>query len=301
MEAGGTISTEAGTLGELLTSCGEQVSGIGTWEGPSQESISEQVESFVGEYNAITTQMTAFAEACDTYLEYARLYKAMKEKEKERDAAEEKDKQGYQNDIDAMLEDLGTLKGNISSALGDASSPSLTANALNASISASILGSDGEPVSFNAAAGAPDGLIQSTKSGYVFPFAEGVDAPVTSSVGNRDQPIAGATTNHKGTDIGVPIGTEVHSLSGGTVLHAGQAQGYGQWVQIQQDDGNIVTYGHVSKYDFFQEGDRVEAGDVVALTGNEGVSTGPHLHLQIEDPDGNVLNSEYLFEDCWPS
>ena len=47
-------------------------------------------------------------------------------------------------------------------------------------------------------------------------------------------------------------------------------------------------------------GDRVNAGDVVALSGNEGISTGPHLHLQIEDSDGNLLNSEYLFEDCWP-
>jgi len=145
-------------------------------------------------------------------------------------------------------------------------------------------------------------LIVSEQSGYVFPFAKGVDAPVTSSVGPRSQPIAGASTNHKGTDIGVSFGTEIHAISGGTVINAGRsdAGGFGNWVRIRQDDGNVVIYGHVSKSDYFKVGDRVEAGEVIAKVGSEGYSTGPHLHLEIHDPNDNILNSENLFSDCWP-
>jgi murein DD-endopeptidase MepM/ murein hydrolase activator NlpD len=145
-------------------------------------------------------------------------------------------------------------------------------------------------------------LIVSDKSGYVFPFAVCVDAPVTSSVGPRNAPLAGASTNHKGTDIGVSYGTEIHAISGGTVINAGRgdAGGFGNWVRIRQDDGNVVIYGHVSKSDYFSVGDRVEAGEVIANVGSEGYSTGPHLHLEIHDPNDNILNSENLFEDCWP-
>ena len=145
-------------------------------------------------------------------------------------------------------------------------------------------------------------LIISDKSGYVFPFEKGVNAPVTSSVGPRNAPVAGASSNHKGTDIGVAMGTPIHAIAGGEVINAGRgdAGGFGNWVRIRQDDGNIVIYGHVSKSDYFKVGDRVEAGDVIAKVGSEGYSTGPHLHLEIHDPNDNILNSENLFSDCWP-
>ena len=70
---------------------------------------------------------------------------------------------------------------------------------------------------------------------------------------------------------------------------------------VKQDDGNVVKYGHVSKSDYHNVGDRVEAGELIALSGNEGISTGPHLHLQIESSDGGILDSEDYFSDCWPS
>lgn len=148
-----------------------------------------------------------------------------------------------------------------------------------------------------------DGLIHSTESGYTFPFAQGVSAPITSHVGLRNAPTAGASTNHKGTDIGVSYGTEIHAIYGGTVINAGRsdAGGFGNWVRIRQDDGNVVSYGHVSKSNYFNVGDRVEAGDVIANVGSEGISTGPHLHLEIHDANGNLLDSENYFADCWPS
>jgi len=150
----------------------------------------------------------------------------------------------------------------------------------------------------------PDGnLIVSGKSGYVFPFAQGVNAPITSHVGYRIDPISGGDSNHKGTDIGVAHGTPIHAIQGGTVINAGRgdAGGFGNWVRIRQDDGNVVIYGHVSKSDYFSVGDRVEAGEVIANVGSEGYSTGPHLHLEIHDSNDNILNSENYFSDCWPS
>jgi len=148
-----------------------------------------------------------------------------------------------------------------------------------------------------------DKLIISNESGYVFPFAEGVSAPITSHVGIRNNPFGGSgTEGHNGTDIGVPYGTEVYAVGGGTVINAGRgdAGGFGNWVRIQQDDGNVVIYGHVSKSDYYSVGDRVEAGDLIANVGSEGRSTGPHLHLEMHDADGNLLDSENYFSDCWP-
>ena len=146
-------------------------------------------------------------------------------------------------------------------------------------------------------------FIVSEKSGYVFPFERGQSAPITSHVGHRSAPTAGASTNHKGTDIGVPTGTKIYSISSGTVAACGRssAGGFGNWVMIKQDDGRVVKYGHVSKSNFHKVGDRVEAGELIALSGNEGISTGPHLHLQIETANGGILDSEDFFSDCWPS
>ena len=140
MEAGGTLTTAAGDLGKQINSCSEQVSGIGTWEGPSHDSITEQVESFVGEYTTISSQLTALGEACDEYIKYAELYRQMKATEQDMmNAAKEDDKERYRSDIANMKVDLETLKGNISGALSDASSPSLEASALSPSISFSAI------------------------------------------------------------------------------------------------------------------------------------------------------------------
>ena len=180
MEAGGTLTTAAGDLGKQINSCSEQVSGIGTWEGPSHDSITEQVESFVGEYTAISSQLTALGEACDEYIKYAELYRQMKATEQEMNAAKEDNKADYRDAISQMKDDLETLKGNISGALSDAASPSLEASALSANVSGSVLDSDKKTsVSSTASVDLGDGLMQSSKSGYVFPFSKGVDAPVS--------------------------------------------------------------------------------------------------------------------------
>lgn len=89
---------------------------------------------------------------------------------------------------------------------------------------------------------------------------------------------------HQGIDIGNGIGTPIYSIMDGTVISAGPAQGYGKWVRVKHDNGEISVYGHVHSYNV-SVGQRVKAGDQIATMGNEGHSTGPHLHFEIR-PDG---------------
>lgn len=296
MVSSGNVNGDLSTIQSCFSSYSSSTSGLsGSWSGPSFDNFLAKTDDFISEYGStLDGEMSSFAEACDLYNQYVTARKNYEtsnynineaNKAKDSNAASE-----WSVKASEYKAEMDNLRPQIEAALVAASSTKLEANSINYSMSGDKI----VPLTFNA-----DGDLILSKSGYVFPFAKGVDAPITSHVGLRNAPTAGASSDHKGTDIGVPIGTEIHSLSSGTVLHAGQAQGYGQWVQIQQDDGKIVTYGHVSKYDFFNEGDRVNAGDVVALSGNEGISTGPHLHLQIEDADGNLYDSENFFEDVW--
>ncbi len=87
-------------------------------------------------------------------------------------------------------------------------------------------------------------------------------------------------TMHYGLDLAGPLGTPIHSATDGVVLRAGRASGYGNAVYIQDPDGNVHVYGHMRYYDV-EAGDLVHAGDQIAAIGNEGQSTGPHLHYQI--------------------
>lgn len=94
---------------------------------------------------------------------------------------------------------------------------------------------------------------------------------------------------HYGVDIADPLGTPIHSALGGTVIEAGPASGFGQWIRVQQDDGTIAVYGHVNDM-YVQAGERVNAGDVIASVGSRGNSTGPHLHLEIWDESGTKID-----------
>ncbi|MGY1698731.1 M23 family metallopeptidase [Geodermatophilus sp. SYSU D00766] len=85
---------------------------------------------------------------------------------------------------------------------------------------------------------------------------------------------------HYGIDLAAPLGTPIYAATDGVVLRAGRASGYGNAVYIQDADGNVHVYGHMRYYDV-AAGDIVHAGDQIAKVGNEGQSTGPHLHYEI--------------------
>ncbi len=91
---------------------------------------------------------------------------------------------------------------------------------------------------------------------------------------------------HNGIDVGNSVGTPIVSVMDGTVLESGPAQGFGNWIRIQHDNGAISVYGHMQASSLLvSPGQRVTAGQQIAAIGNEGQSTGPHLHFEIW-PDG---------------
>ncbi len=110
-------------------------------------------------------------------------------------------------------------------------------------------------------------------------FAQATVGRITSPFGPR------GGTVHTGVDIANTIGTPIWSVSDGTVLDAGSASGFGQWVRIGHPDGTISVYGHIDTY-IVAKGDQVSAGQQIATIGNRGQSTGPHLHLEIITPGG---------------
>ncbi|MGS2808580.1 M23 family metallopeptidase [Nocardia sp. MW-W600-9] len=113
--------------------------------------------------------------------------------------------------------------------------------------------------------------------------ARPVAGPISSGYGAR----WGAM--HYGLDFADSIGAPIHSVSSGTVIEAGPASGFGLWVRVLQDDGTTAVYGHVNEM-LVTQGQRVNAGEVIATVGNRGQSTGPHLHLEIWDQGGGKMD-----------
>lgn len=116
---------------------------------------------------------------------------------------------------------------------------------------------------------------------------------ISSGFGSRARPKAGASTYHQGIDIAVPTGTSVMASSGGTVVSAGWQSGYGNVIYIQHGDGTQTRYGHLSRI-LVSVGQRVSQGSKIALSGNTGNSTGPHLHFEIRINGSAVNPLNYL-------
>lgn len=92
---------------------------------------------------------------------------------------------------------------------------------------------------------------------------------------------------HPGLDIAVPVGSYVRSSGAGVVAEAGSDEVYGSYVRLEHAGGFRSLYAHNS-WTFVSPGDSVEAGEVIALSGNTGRSTAPHLHLEIERGEERV-------------
>ncbi len=112
---------------------------------------------------------------------------------------------------------------------------------------------------------------------YVKPISGG---RLSSGFGKRSAPTKGASTYHKGVDWAVPTGTSVYASCGGTVAKAGWGSGYGYVVYINHADGRQTRYAHLSKV-LVKAGQSVSQGERIALSGNTGVSSGPHVHFEI--------------------
>ena len=94
--------------------------------------------------------------------------------------------------------------------------------------------------------------------------------------------------SHPGIDIAISIGSAVRAAGGGIVETAGTDTAYGLFVLLKHPDGFETMYGHASRL-LVQNGDTVRAGQVIALSGNTGRSSAPHLHFEIRR-DGKSLD-----------
>jgi murein DD-endopeptidase MepM/ murein hydrolase activator NlpD len=103
---------------------------------------------------------------------------------------------------------------------------------------------------------------------------------VTSPYGWRTDPINGQARFHAGADIRSAYGQEVRAAAAGRVAFAGEKGAYGETLVIDHGNGVETRYAHLSGY-AVREGDLVDAGQLVARSGNSGRSTGPHLHFEV--------------------
>ena len=125
---------------------------------------------------------------------------------------------------------------------------------------------------------------------YIKPISGG---RLSSGFGKRNTGIKGASTYHKGVDWATPTGTAVVASSSGVVTRAGWGSGYGYCVYLRHSDGRETRYGHLSKV-LVSVGQSVSQGQKIALSGNTGVSSGPHLHFEILINGSQVNPLNYL-------
>jgi murein DD-endopeptidase MepM/ murein hydrolase activator NlpD len=122
-----------------------------------------------------------------------------------------------------------------------------------------------------------------------------VTIPLGEGLKKREvHPVHGTPSWHRGQDFSTPVGTEVYATGAGTVIAAGwNSGGYGNFIRIDHGYGYQTTYGHLSHVGV-EVGQKVIRGDKIGLSGNTGVSTGPHLHYEIA-LYGNTENPLHYF------
>ena len=117
---------------------------------------------------------------------------------------------------------------------------------------------------------------------------------ITSLFGKRNAPIAGASTYHKGLDLGTgAYNIPTYAAKEGTVIFAGEAGACGNLITIDHGDGLVTKYMHHAEI-YVKEGDKVEKGQQIGLSGTTGHSTGNHLHFQVEEEGKAVDPLKYL-------
>jgi hypothetical protein len=135
----------------------------------------------------------------------------------------------------------------------------------------------------------------------VYPMAKGAFAH-TSKYGPRTSPITGqAGEFHSGADFAQPDKMPIYAIANGEVVEAGPTWYLGQWVVIKHEfDGKTYSsvYGHLTEgSQIVKKGDKVKAGQQIALEGSTGLSTGPHLHLEIWD--GEIFKGKTIDPEPW--
>lgn len=120
-----------------------------------------------------------------------------------------------------------------------------------------------------------------------------ISGPITSEFGWRTHPIFGTARFHSGLDIGGDYGMPIYAAASGTVIYAGWISGYGNAVIIDHGGGVTTLYGHNDSLNV-SEGENVAQGQVIAMCGSTGNSTGPHCHFEVRENGEPVSPYGYL-------
>jgi len=112
----------------------------------------------------------------------------------------------------------------------------------------------------------------------------------------RMHPIFHEARRHDGIDITAPLGTPIVAPAGGWVVDTDTDEGYGRYVKIDHGNGIVTLYAHCSKVNV-RKGQRVRRGEEIALVGNTGLSTSPHLHYEVEVKGQTVDPRKYIFPE----
>ena len=136
-------------------------------------------------------------------------------------------------------------------------------------------------------------MIRISKHGPAFAKPLRVPLVVTSKYGYRPHPVTGRYQHHAGIDFRAAVGTRVYASKTGRVIVAERRGGYGKIVGIEHE-GNFTTwYGHLSRIRV-KVGQTVSQGKVIGLSGNTGISTGPHLHFEIRYKGRSEKPTKYI-------
>ncbi|MEN8189393.1 MAG: M23 family metallopeptidase [Thermodesulfobacteriota bacterium] len=112
------------------------------------------------------------------------------------------------------------------------------------------------------------------------PIGRPVPGRVTSRYGVRKDPVNGKKSHHYGVDFRGKSGTPVIATADGKVVRANNNGSFGRYVKINHGNGYTTAFAHLKEFKV-KKGDRVKRGQVIALVGSSGRSTGPHLHYEI--------------------
>jgi len=118
-------------------------------------------------------------------------------------------------------------------------------------------------------------------------------AELTSTFGNRTDPLAHTHAFHAGLDFAARVGTPIASAAGGIVAFAGFKRDFGWVVDIDHGNGLMTRYAHASQL-LVRAGEIVVPGDRIAMVGSTGRSTGPHLHFEVLRAGDHVDPKRYL-------
>lgn len=123
------------------------------------------------------------------------------------------------------------------------------------------------------------------KGQYVWPV---MGIRITSRVGNRWGKV------HGGIDVAASRGSIVVGATDGTVMLIGDQGNYGHCVFVENHDGTVAWYAHLTD-SYVKVGDKIVRGQIVGSSGNTGRSTGPHLHFEMRTQQGIILDPEHFF------